>query len=256
MLTNILHAYLPTEIWRQGLRQARCSKDYSSSNFFSHANGRFLSAKLVASNNSFVRCLSTTSNDNKWLEIAELANLKLTQYGIVVKESTLPLSPILVRYGYRLLAIYSNGSEKPIDIFSISTQTAENLTRKVEQHLQAEKVSRILISPLGRKVDVREVSSLTMGRDGSIFFNGCKIRPNFQSCSVQENDKTPFSSCTIIRAVEGKDGKIEFFDDADADPDAKSPIAIFDPRETILSLSYPSDERRAFFKRFLANTVP
>jgi hypothetical protein len=252
--TNVLHACLPSGLWRQCLRQTRGSQVYSSGSFRSCANNPFWSAKLATANHSSLRRLSTTS-DNKWIEIAALANLKLAQYGIVVKESTLPLSPKLVKCGYRLLEICSNGSEKPIDIFNSSSQTAEDLVRKSKQHIEAEKTSGILISPLGRKVDVRKVSSLTMGKDGSIFFNDWKVRPNFLGC-VQENDKIPFSSCTIIRAVEGKDGEIEFFDEADADPGAKSPTATLNPRGAILSLSYPSDNRRAFFKRFLANTVP
>lgn len=225
-------------------------------------------AKLItvtSGDNSNVRCLSTSFDNKKsWIEIVELANQKLIQHQLTVRKSTLPLSSKLTMQGYFLLEICSNGFTKkkePIDIFKASfslsqSQIVENLVRKVEQHLQARKEPGILISPLGRKIDVKEVSSLTMDENGSMFFNNRKIRLSFPSCSLQENDKTFFSSCTIIRAIKTNDGQIEFFDDADADPDVGSPIATLDTKEAILSLSYPSDERRAFFKRILVNKFP
>lgn len=254
--SKMLLTCLSSGIYQQCLRQTRGFQVYSSSSFRPRSKNNFCSARLLTANHSDIRRLSTTSDDNKWREILELANLKLAQHGAVVKESSLPLSPILAKHGYRLLAICSNELEKPIDIFNISSKTAKDLVHKVKQHLEAEKIPRIFISPLGRKVDARKVASLTMNRDGNIFFNGCKVKLNFRSCSVQENDKTPFSSCTIIRAVEGKNDEIEFFDDADAMPDAKSPIATLDPKKAMLSLSYPSQERRTYFKKILANLDP
>lgn len=155
-----------------------------------------------------------------WQDVFNIANTRLQNRSVKIEFANLPISLPLKTRGFRLLEIHSKKGQEPIDVFRLPStdmiKTAEKLVQKVTQHLDARDTPGILVSPFGRKLDIRGLSlnrRIHMNEsDGSLSINGQKITLDFEGCSVQNEDRNPLSSLTICRAIENE-GCIEFFDD-------------------------------------------
>lgn len=198
--------------------------------------------------------LSQCRSPEAWNQVFQLANqhYELTSRRVTVNLAEKDrVSEIVARSGYNLLEIQNpDGSKKLIDVFRLTPNVGKDVQKlvgKVLQHLRFMETPGCLISPFGRKIDVRKLPPeyrLEMGENGQIILNGLQVETGFLSCSVNPKDLTPFSSTTIVRVLQLRQ-KIFFFDDDSIQKtDSAIPIIPLEKHPFKITLNWPNAEIR------------
>lgn len=200
-----------------------------------------------------------------WLPIIRASNEVLHAQKLNVSFSQVfSTPPGLVNKNYELLDLVyleQGGKREPIDIFSINSLASlssrvSGLVFKVEEHIKSKENPQILISPSGRKLNVKLLESMNnpiqMDRDGTLKFKGSSVKVIFRSSCVVEGDKNPLSSCSVVQAIPCG-GRIYFVDLSDYNAqfqkiicglNSKGELRLFPPERVM------KQDRQQFFSLF------